>query len=134
MYSDTVIAHFLSPQNVGVMDDADGQGLFGDPECGDSITIFIKVNKGVIYEISYIVYGCTAAIATGSMTTELAKGRMLREAMEITEQDVIEALEGLPEEKKHCSNMGVAALRAAVRDYLNKRTDTAIPYREKYKK
>ena len=118
MYSDTVIAHFLSPQNAGVMHDPDGKGLSGDPNCGDSLTVFIKVNKGVIREISFIVYGCTAAIAAGSMTTELAKGRTLRAAMKITEQDIIEALGGLPEEKKHCSNIGVAALRAAVRDYL----------------
>jgi nitrogen fixation NifU-like protein len=134
MYSDMVIAHFLSPQNVGTMQDPDGVGLCGDPNCGDSMTIFIKVGKGVIEDISFIVYGCTAAIAVGSMTTEMARGRTLREALEMTEQDVVEALEGLPEEKMHCSNLGASALKAAVRDYLNKRTDTGKPYREKYKK
>ena len=134
MYSDMVIAHFLSPQNVGNMDDADGEGTYGDPDCGDSLKIFIKVNDGLISDISFLVHGCTAAIASASMTTELAKGKKIQEAMKITEQDIIDALEGLPDEKKHCSNMGAAALKNAVRDYLQNRHDTGKPYRIKYKK
>lgn len=133
-YSDMVIAHFLSPQNVGEIPEADGEGSYGDPGCGDFMKIYIKVKNSSIVDISFLVHGCTAAIASGSMTTELAKGRSIREALKMTEQDVIDALEGLPEEKQHCSNMGVAALKAAVRDYLQNRHDTGKPYRIKYKK
>ena len=129
-----VIAHFLSPQNVGEIEDADGVGSVGDPGCGDSMKMFIKVKDFVIIEIAYVVYGCAAAIATGSVTTELAKEKTIREALEITGQDVIKALEGLPPVKKHCSNMGVAALKEAVKDYLNKMNDTGTPYGVKYKK
>ncbi len=134
MYSDMVIAHFLSPQNVGSMEDADGEGSFGDPGCGDSLKIYIKVKDGLINDICFMVYGCTAAIASGSMTTELAKGKRIQEALKITEQDIIDALEGLPEEKQHCSNMGAAALKNAIRDYLQNRHDTGKPYGIKYKR
>ena len=133
-YSDMVIAHFLSPQNVGEIEDAGGVGCVGDPDCGDSMKLFIKVKDFVIIEISYVVYGCPAAIATGSVTTEMAKGKTIREAMNISEKDIINALEGLPPAKKHCSNMGAAALKEAVKDYLNKINDTGTPYSVKYKK
>ncbi len=129
-----VIAHFLSPQNVGEIEDAHGVGSVGDPGCGDMMKMFIKVKDFVIIDISYVVFGCAAAIATGSVTTELAKERTIREAMEITEQDVIKALEGLPPAKKHCSNLGVSALKEAIKNYLNKMNDTGIPYGVKYKK
>ncbi len=134
MYSNMVIAHFLSPQNVGEMVDPDGVGSYGDPDCGDHLKIFIKVKDNTVHDISFLVYGCTAAIACSSMTTEMARNKTLREALKLTEQDVTEALEGLPEEKQHCSNMGIRALRAAVTDYLNSRHPTGTPYRIKYKK
>ncbi len=117
MYTDTVIEHFKCPKNVGRMDDADGVGMFGDPGCGDSLTIYIKVTNEVIQNISFLVFGCAAAIATSSMTTELAKGKTIEAAMKITEDDIIEALGGLPDNKKHCSNLGVKALRSAIEDY-----------------
>ncbi len=110
----------MCPRNAGSMPEADAEGTMGDPKCGDTLTVYIKVKDEVIEDISFLVFGCTASIATSSMTTVLAKGKTLAEAMKITEEDVIEALGGLPEEKKHCSNLGVSALRKAIRSYLEK--------------
>ncbi len=121
MYSEKVMEHFRCPQNVGSMEDADGEGTVGDPNCGDSLTIYVKVQAGIITRISFLVFGCTASIATSSMITVLAKGKSLDEAIKITEQDVIDCLDGLPENKQHCSNLGVSALRKAIYNYLEKR-------------
>ena len=110
----------MSPRNAGSMPDADSQGVAGDPGCGDALNIYIKVKDNVIEDISFLVFGCSASIATSSMTTVLAKEKTLGEAMNITEQDVIDALEGLPENKKHCSNLGVSALKNAIENYFNK--------------
>lgn len=120
MYSEKVIEHFMSPRNAGSMPDADGEGVMGDAKCGDTLNIYIKVSDGIIEEVNFLAFGCTASIATSSMTTVLAKGKTLEEAMKITEQDVIDALDGLPEEKKHCSNLGVGALNNAIQDYIEK--------------
>lgn len=122
-YTDTVIDHFMCPRNVGSMNDADGEGNCGDPGCGDFLTIYIKVKDDVIDDISFLVFGCAAAIAASSMTTELAKGRSIEEAMKIAEDDIVEALGGLPENKKHCSNLGVKALRNAICNYSKNNTD-----------
>lgn len=116
-YSLKVIEHFMSPRNVGSMIDAHGEGTFGDLKCGDSLTIYIKVKDNIIIDISFLVFGCTASIATSSMITEMAKGKTIEEAMEITEKQLIEALDGLPENKLHCSVLGVKALRAAINNY-----------------
>ncbi|CUH95345.1 hypothetical protein P22_1415 [Propionispora sp. 2/2-37] len=129
MYSEKVIEHFLSPQNAWYMPDADGVGRIGEPGCGDNCMIFIKVREGIIHDISFLIFGCGAAIASGSMTTVLAKGKTLQAALEITEQDIIDALDGLPEAKQHCSNLGTAALRAAIQDYLIKQGQTSEEYR-----
>lgn len=123
MYTDTVIEHFMCPRNVGSMNDADGEGTIGDPGCGDSLTIYIKVRNGIIEDISFLVFGCAAAIATSSMTTELAKGKTIEEAMKITEDDIVEALGGLPENKKHYSNLGVKALRSAIENYYSRKVN-----------
>lgn len=120
MYSDKVIEHFMSPQNSYMMTDADASGSFGDPSCGDALTVYLKVQNNVIKEISYLVFGCCASIATSSMTSVLAKGKTLDDALKITEEDIIEALDGLPENKKHCSNLGVSALRNAIYNYYRK--------------
>ncbi len=120
MYSEKVMEHFMSPRNAGSMPGADGEGATGDAKCGDTLNIYIKVSDGVIKDVSFLVFGCTASIATSSMTTVMAKGRTLEEAMKITEQDVIDALDGLPEEKRHCSNLGVSALKNAIQNYLEK--------------
>lgn len=120
MYSEKVIEHFMSPQNAWYMPDADGVGKIGEPGCGDNCMIFIKVRDGIIQDISFLIFGCGAAIASGSITTVLAKGKTLQAALKITEQDIIDALDGLPEMKQHCSNLGAAALHAAIQDYLIK--------------
>jgi nitrogen fixation NifU-like protein len=122
LYTQKVIDHFLTPQNIGNMADADSIGIAGDPSCGDHLKIFIKVNHGIIQDISFLVYGCTASVATSSMTTVLAKGKSLDEARKITQQDIIDALDGLPEQKQHCSNLGVSALRSAILNYQLQQT------------
>jgi len=119
-YSSTFIEHFTSPRNAGFMEDADGEGKCGDPGCGDSLTIYIKVKDGVIEDIRFLVFGCASAIATSSMTTELAKGKTLEEALKITEVDIAEALGGLPKNKMHCSNLGAEALKNAINDYYKR--------------
>jgi len=116
-YSIKVIEHFMSPRNVGSMIDPHGEGSFGDLKCGDSLTIYIKVKDNIITDISFLVFGCTASIATSSMITEMAKGKSIEAAMEITEKQLIDALDGLPENKIHCSVLGVKALRAAINNY-----------------
>ncbi|SHJ29517.1 iron-sulfur cluster assembly scaffold protein [Parasporobacterium paucivorans] len=119
-FSDKVMDHFMSPRNVGVISDADAEGSSGDPECGDALTIYIKVEDYVITDISFLVFGCVAAIASSSMTTELAKGRNLEEALQITNQDIADALDGLPESKMHCSVLGADALENAIKNYYTK--------------
>lgn len=119
IYSEKVMEHFKCPQNAYSMPDANAQGIYGDPSCGDALIIFLKVQENCIQEISYLVFGCCASIATASMTSVLAKGKSLEEALVITEEDIIEALDGLPEAKVHCSNLGVSALRNAINNYYD---------------
>ncbi|MBP2655713.1 MAG: nitrogen-fixing NifU domain protein [Firmicutes bacterium] len=121
MYSEKVMEHFLMPRNACLMADPDGVGTSGDSSCGDNFKLFIQVQNGIITNISFLVFGCGAAIACGSMTTVLARGKSLSEAAKISEQDVVDALDGLPEAKQHCSNLGVTALKAAIQDYLLKK-------------
>jgi nitrogen fixation NifU-like protein len=116
-FSDKTIEHFMQPQNVGYMEDADAVGISGEPGCGDSLAIFIKVQDNVITEISFLVFGCVAAVASSSMTTELAKGKTLEEAAKITDADIVAALDGLPEHKLHCSVLGASALQNAIANY-----------------
>jgi nitrogen fixation NifU-like protein len=123
MYSEKVLDHFRNPRNVGEMEDPDGVGTVGNPVCGDMMTMYIKVKDNIIEDIKFKTFGCGAAIATSSMTTELAKGKTLEEATEINRQDVADALEGLPPVKMHCSNLAADALQDAIKDYLNKKSD-----------
>ena len=116
-YTDKVLEHFMTPRNVGSMPDADGEGRFGEPACGDSLTLYIKVKDNIISEIRFLVFGCVAAVATSSMTTELVKGKTLEEALKLTDQDITDALDGLPEDKLHCSVLGAQALKNAIKDY-----------------
>ena len=120
MYSDKVMDHFRNPRNTGEIPDADGVGTVGNPTCGDLITINIKVKENRIEDIKFKTFGCGAAIATSSMTTELAKGKTLEEAMNITRASVAESLGGLPKVKMHCSNLAADALHAAIEDYKEK--------------
>lgn len=119
-YSDKVIDHFMSPRNVGSINNPDGEGQAGDPACGDSLTIYIKVENQIIKEIKFLVFGCVAAVATSSMTTVLVKGKSVDEALKLTEQDITDALDGLPDYKLHCSVLGAEALRNAIHDYKNR--------------
>lgn len=119
-FTDKVIDHFMSPRNCGSIADADGEGSFGDPGCGDYLTIQIKVRDNHIEDIKFLVFGCTAAVASSSMTTVLAKGKTLDEALQITDKDIADALGGLPEQKMHCSVLGASALKYAIEDYFNK--------------
>ena len=121
MYSEKVLDHFRNPRNVGEIEDADGVGTVGNPVCGDMMSIYIKVKDDRIDDVKFKTFGCGAAIATTSMTTELAKGKTLDEAMEITRQDVADELGGLPPVKMHCSNLATDALHEAVKDYRKKK-------------
>ena len=121
MYSEKVMDHFRNPRNMGEIPDADGVGTVGNPVCGDMMYIYIKVRDDRIDDIKFKTFGCGAAIATSSMTTELAKGKSIEEAMRITRKDVAESLDGLPPIKMHCSNLAADGLHAAIKDYLEKK-------------
>ena len=120
LYSDKVMDHFQNPRNVGKMDDADGIGEVGNAKCGDSMRMYIKVEDGVITDCKFNTFGCGSAIATSSMATELIKGKPVEEALELSNQAVVEALDGLPPQKIHCSVLAEEAVRAAVKDYYDK--------------
>ena len=117
MYSKTVMDHFKNPRNVGEIEDADGVGEVGNPICGDMMKISIKVSDDSIEDIKFLTFGCGAAIAVSSAVTEMAKGKSLAEARKITKKSVAEALEGLPKNKLHCSNLAAGALRGAINEY-----------------
>lgn len=131
-FSDKVIEHFMCPRNIGIMRDAQGEGTAGDPACGDSLTVYIKVNDNIISDISFMVFGCVAAIATSSMTSELVKGRTLEEALKLTNTDIAEALDGLPENKIHCSVLGAAAVKNAIENYYINAARTDNPVSSQY--
>ncbi|MCK4808306.1 MAG: Fe-S cluster assembly scaffold protein NifU [Candidatus Aenigmarchaeota archaeon] len=123
MYSKKVMDHFKNPRNTGEIEDADGIGEVGNPICGDIMKITIKVKDDRIEDIKFKTFGCAAAIATSSMITEIAKGKTLEEAKEISKKDVSCALDGLPPIKEHCSNLASEGLRKAIDDYLMKKKD-----------
>ena len=112
--------NFKNPKNTGEIPDADGVGTVGNPVCGDMMTIYIKVKDNRIADIKFKTFGCGAAIATSSMTTEMAKGKTLEEALKISRGDVATSLGGLPPVKMHCSNLAADALHAAIQDYYKK--------------
>ena len=119
-YTELVIEHFTNPRNVGEMEAADGEVVLGDPECGDQMKISIKICDNRITDIKFKSNGCAGAIAASSMMTELAKGMTIEEALQLTDDDVIIALGGVPENKKNCSLMGVTGLRGAIEDSYRK--------------
>lgn len=125
MYSQTVMEHFKNPRNVGVIEGADGVGEVGNPVCGDMMTFYIKVKDNVIEDVKFQTFGCGAAIAVSSMVSEMARGKTLEEASQITNKKVAEALEGLPKQKMHCSNLGADALHKAIEDYRRKKAGVA---------
>ena len=121
MYSQKVMDHFMNPRNVGEIPDADGVGMEGNPVCGDSMQIFIKVDGDRIVDAKFRTFGCGSAIAVSSMITELVKGKTLDEALSISKETVAEELGGLPPQKMHCSNLGADALKKAIEDYRSKK-------------
>jgi nitrogen fixation NifU-like protein len=131
MYSKTVMDHFKNPRNVGVIEGADGVGEVGNPICGDMMTIYLKINDERIDDIKFQTFGCGAAIAVSSMLTEMAKGKSIEEAKTISNKDVADALEGLPKNKLHCSNLGADALHVAIKDYENKKANRDVAKPEK---
>ena len=116
-YSEKVMDHFMNPRNVGEIPDADGVGTVGNPVCGDLMSFYIKVDDGRLEDVKFKTFGCGAAIAVSSMVSEMAKGKTLEEAKKITNADVAAELEGLPQNKMHCSNLGADALHKAIEEY-----------------
>ncbi len=119
-YSEKVMDHFANPRNVGEMPDADGIGEVGNSKCGDIMKMYIKVKDNIITDVSFKTFGCGAAIATSSMATELVKGRSIDDALQLTNKAVMEALDGLPPVKVHCSVLAEQAIKAALSDYYTK--------------
>lgn len=121
MYSDKVIDHFQNPRNVGEIEDASGVGTVGNAKCGDMMRLYLKINEEqVIIDCKFKTYGCGAAVASSSMATEMIKGKTVAEAMKLTNKAVMEALDGLPPEKEHCSLLAKETLHAALWDYAEK--------------
>ena len=120
MYSKKVMDHFMKPRNVGEIKDADGVGEVGNPVCGDVMNFYIKVKNGIVTDVRVKTFGCGAAIAVSSIVSEMAKGKTVEEAMNITNESVVDGLGGLPPLKLHCSNLGADALHKALENYLAK--------------
>lgn len=120
LYSEKVMDHFKNPRNVGKMDDADGIGEVGNAKCGDIMKVYIKVDDGIISDVKFNTFGCGSAIATSSIATEMIKGKTVDEALELSNKAVVEALDGLPANKIHCSVLAEEAVQAAVQDYYQK--------------
>lgn len=128
VYTEKVMDHFKNPRNVGEIENADGVGTVGNAKCGDIMQMFIKVENDIIVDVKFKTFGCGAAIATSSMATELVKGKSIDDALNLTNAAVVEALEGLPPVKVHCSVLAEEAIKAAVADYYNKNgIDKEIP-------
>lgn len=121
LYSEKVMDHFSNPRNVGEIDNADGVGEVGNAKCGDIMKIFLKIDDGIITEAKFNTFGCGAAIATSSMATELIKGKSIDEALKLTNKAVVEALDGLPPVKLHCSVLAEEGVKMALQDYYTRR-------------
>ena len=120
MYSAKVMEHFANPHNVGEIPDANGVGEVGNPKCGDIMRMYLKIENNVIVDVKFLTFGCGAAIATSSMATVLVKGKTVQEALKVTNKAVMEALDGLPPVKVHCSLLAEEAIHAALWDYAEK--------------
>ncbi|MGI6065375.1 MAG: Fe-S cluster assembly scaffold protein NifU [Bacillota bacterium] len=120
MYNPTVMDHFEKPRNVGEISDASGVGEVGNITCGDILRVYIKIENGILEDVKYLTFGCGAAVASGSMMTELAKGKTVEEALQLTNRAVANALNGLPPQKMHCSNLAADALHKAIKDWQEK--------------
>ena len=122
LYSEKVMDHFQNPRNVGKMEDADGVGEVGNAKCGDIMKMYIKVKDDIITDVKFNTFGCGSAIATSSMATEMIKGKSIDEALELSNKAVVEALDGLPTNKIHCSVLAEEAGKGAIEDYRGRQT------------
>ncbi len=120
MYSEKVMEHFMNPRNVGEIENADGIGQVGNPKCGDIMKMYLKIENDTITDVKFKTFGCGSAIASSSMATELIKGKTIKEAMQLTNKAVAEALDGLPPVKMHCSVLAEQAIKSALYDYSKK--------------
>ena len=120
LYSEKVMDHFQHPRNLGKMENADGVGEVGNAKCGDIMKMYIKVDDGIITDVKFNTFGCGSAIATSSMATEMIKGKSVEDALELSNQAEVEALDGLPTHKIHCSVLAEEAVKAAVKDYYDR--------------
>ena len=131
LYSDKVMDHFINPRNVGCIENADGIGEIGNAKCGDIMKIYLKIENDTIVDAKFETFGCGSAIASSSMATELIMGKPVSQALELTNKAVVEALDGLPAHKVHCSVLAEEAIKNALKDYFDK---NGIPYdAEKFK-
>ena len=119
--------HFRNPRNVGEIKDADAIGEVGNAKCGDIMRMYLKIDNDIITDVKFMTFGCGSAIATSSMATELIKGKPLKDALKLTNQAVVEALDGLPQHKIHCSVLAEEAIKAAIKNYYEK---NSIPFDE----
>ena len=120
LYSEKVMDHFRNPRNVGVIENADGVGEVGNAKCGDIMKIYLKIENDTIVDVKFETFGCGSAIASSSMATELIKGKPVSEALSLTNKAVVEALDGLPAHKLHCSVLAEEAIKAALKDYYDR--------------
>ena len=120
LYSEKVMDHFQNPRNVGIIEDADGVGEVGNAKCGDIMKMYLKIENDIIVDVKFNTYGCASAIATSSMATDLIKGKPISEALKLTNKAVVEALDGLPAVKIHCSVLAEQAIKAALADYYKR--------------
>ena len=127
LYSEKVLDHFSNPRNVGEIENADGVGEVGNAKCGDIMKMYIKVDNGVISDVKFKTFGCGAAVATSSMATELIKGKPIDDALKLTNKAVVEALDGLPAVKLHCSVLAEQAIKSALSDYYSRLGVDPVP-------
>ena len=127
IYSEKVMDHFANPRNVGEIENADGVGEVGNAKCGDIMKMYMKIENDVIVDVKFKTFGCGAAVATSSMATELVKGKTVKEALELTNKAVVEALDGLPAQKIHCSVLAEQAMKSAVSDYYKRQGIDPVP-------
>ncbi|MGN0448665.1 MAG: Fe-S cluster assembly scaffold protein NifU [Acutalibacteraceae bacterium] len=126
-YSEKVMEHFANPHNVGVIEDANGVGEIGNAKCGDIMKMYLKIENDIIVDVKFKTYGCASAIATSSMATDLIKGQPVSEALKLTNKAVVEALDGLPAVKIHCSVLAEQAIKAALSDYYRRQGIDPVP-------
>ena len=128
LYSEKVMENFANPQNVGELEDANGVGEVGNAKCGDIMKMYLKIQNGVIVDVKFKTFGCGAAIATSSIATQMIKGATIEEALKLTNKAVVEALDGLPPVKIHCSVLAEQAIKAAIADYYTRQGIDPTPF------